>query len=130
MNRYFNSWIEAEEVKFVDDSSVLETDSYIGDSKKTTESPGKKKQPQQQQQQKKATTGRKNLEDLLLENDVFGGENDDVRVGNGHGNSSWCEMSADIDRYTVNTLLNICLYSSVKFELIRGSNHFHLNKIS
>ena len=81
-------------MKFVDDSSVLETDSYIGDSKRATDSPGKQ---QQQQQKRKATTGRKNLEDLLLENDVFGGENDDVRVGN--GNSSWCEMSADIDRY-------------------------------
>ena len=83
-------------MKFVDDSSVLETDSYIGDSKRATDSPGKQQQ-QQQQQKRKATTGRKNLEDLLLENDVFGGENDDVRVGN--GNSSWCEMSADIDRY-------------------------------
>lgn len=94
MGRYFNSWIEAEEVKFVDDSSVLETDSYIGESKKTTGSPGKI----QQQLQKKPTTGRKNLEDLLLENDVFGVENDDLRVSNGLGNSSWCEMSADIDR--------------------------------
>ena len=86
-------------MKFVDDSSVLETDSYVGDSKRTTESPGKKQQLQQQQK-KKAATGRKNLEDLLLENDVFGEENDDVRVNNGHGNSSWCEMSADIDRYS------------------------------
>ena len=97
--RYFNSWIEAEEVQFADDSSVLETDSYA-DPKKMNESPSK-----QQQQQPKKTTGRKNLEELLLENDVFGGE-EDVRA-NGHTDSSWCEMSADIDRYDMKILAKI-----------------------
>ena len=94
-HRYFNSWIEAEEVKFADESSsVLETDSYLTDPKKTSTSPGKKNQ--QQRQKKKKPTERKNLEDLLLENDVFGGE--EAMQAKSRTDSSWCEMSADIDR--------------------------------
>ena len=89
--RYFNSWIESEDIKFAGDTSLNETESDI--------EPGNHFKPDIHNRANEPVKkeNKKDLEELLMENDIK-----ESVIAPETSSGSWCELSEDIKRYFIN----------------------------